>query len=115
MCRELADRANRNMMQFGAATAAILGIGAALVGLLATADAIVINAADSNGEPPNEIRLFVMYLVVGIFAISLVSALLTVFAYTIRGRAENRAAKHLNTLILLEPKSFLPNSEDLRP
>lgn len=121
MCRDLADRYNRYLVQYGAAAAATLGIGGATGGLLATADAIVRNAANVPTHTFIGFTLpmhpIVVFTIGGLIAINSVifiaSSLLLLVAFGIRGRAEKRAAQHLSKLIPLVPDRFLPSSEDL--
>ena len=114
MCRELADRYNRRLVQYGAAAATALGVGGASGGLLATADAIVRNSVDNEQIPG-----FIIYIIGVLIGLSsfifIAGTVLLLAALGIRGRAENRAAAFLNKVIELRPELFLPSSEDLRP
>ncbi len=113
MCRDLADRYNRYLVQYGAAAATALGIAAATGGLFATADAVVKNAS-KTASLPDVISKLIWGLLGVSFAIFIASAILLLVAVVIRGWAENSASRHLYKLIELEPRRFLPSNEELR-
>ena len=113
MCRDLADRYNRYLVQYGAAAATALGIAAATGGLFATADAVRGNAGKA---PIDEAISNLIWGLMGVsFVIFVSSGLLLVLAFGIRERAEKRAAQHLHRLIGLKPEPFFPKSEDQSP
>jgi hypothetical protein len=96
-----AERANRNVLQYAAAFAALLGISAGSGGVFAMAKAI-----NENGQLVPEWALSGAFAVAAICAIVLVCLLWS--AYRTRRRAERHADEHFRRLIERRPELFLP-------
>ena len=104
--RETAARCNRNLLQYGAAFAAILGIEAGSGGVFALANALTQGVA---------LQAWVVAIVLAVSAVgvvfAIVLAILLVQAYGQRREAERRADDYLERLIARTPERFLPKEE----
>jgi hypothetical protein len=96
-----AERANRNLLQYAGAFAAVLGISAGSGGVFAMAKAI-----NQDGQLVPEWILSAAFAVAAICAIVLVCLLWS--AYRSRRRAEWHADEHFKRLIERRPELFLP-------
>ena len=96
-----AERANRNLLQYAGAFAALLGIGAGSGGVFAMAKAI-----NEGGQLVPEWILSAAFAVAAVCAIVLVCLLWS--AYRTRRRAERHADEHFKRLIERRPELFLP-------
>ena len=98
-----AERANRNLIQYAGAFAALLGISAGSGGVFAMAKAI-----NENGQLIPDGVLSAAFAIAAICAIVLVCLLWS--AYRTRRRAERHADEHFRRLIERRPELFLPRS-----
>jgi len=107
---ELAERYNRNLLQYGGGIAAVLGISAGGGGILALAKAIPgAQPRDSVPFVANDTLatlLLALAIVAAIAALGL--GILLCRAFGGRTRAEAEADLHLRRLIELRPESFAP-------
>jgi hypothetical protein len=98
-----AERANRNLIQYAAAFAAVLGIGAGSGGVFAMAKAI---NKSGDGQLVPDWVLTGAFIVAAVTAVVLVCLLWS--AYRNRRRAERSADQHYGGLIQKRPELFLP-------
>lgn len=103
VARQAARRANRNLLQYAASFAALIGIGAGAGGVFAMAEAV--NKSTATQVVPG-IALLAALLIASVFAIGLL--LLIASAYRNRRAAERRADEHLRRLISARPHHFMP-------
>lgn len=98
-----AERANRNLLQYAGAFAALLGIGAGSGGVFAMAKAI--NKSEDGQLVPE-------WALSGAFAVAAITACVLVCLvwaeYRSRRRAERHADEHFRRLIEKRPELFLP-------
>lgn len=99
---ERANRHNRNVLQYGAAIAALFGIGAGSGGVLALAKAV---KPGSDALIPDWL-LFVALLLAAVVGIGL--AVLLYKAFRGRVQAERDADRLLGEFIEVAPKDLLP-------
>jgi len=107
---ERAGRHNRNLLQYGASMAALLGISAGGGGILALAKAVTLTQGDNAGHllPEDGLRFVVALGVLGL-AGAVVLGVLLYRAFRDRARAEAEADAHLSKLVQLRPEGFLPS------
>jgi hypothetical protein len=101
-----ANRYNRNLLQFAAGLAALLGIGGGTGGMVALANAV--RRPEGQLMIPPELVVGFLLAFVGIAGILLAGV---VIAFLGRWRAEAAASGHLKKLIPLNPDHFLPKAE----
>ena len=106
---EAASRNNRNLIQYGAALAGLIGIEAGFGGVVAVA----LSVADSAQDGP--LYGWVIGLAVAGFILGVMLAVLVVRAFHERHAAEQRADAAMRTLITHMPDRFLPGTEELVP
>lgn len=91
-----AARQNRNLMQYAAAAATVLGIGGGSGGLFAVADSLV-----RTGKDPIPSWLYVLVLVATVIVAGLLS-MMAVAALKLRGDAEDASRQALHDLIAID-------------
>lgn len=102
--RDAANRYNRNLLQYAASIAAVLGIGAGSGGIFAVADSL----PEAQGD------IAVIGLVASVAVAGGIAApilLLLVGTFWKRGRAERDAASRMDDLIAIDPKRFPATAE----
>jgi len=106
LAREEANRYNRNLLQYGAAVAAVFGIGAGSGSVLALA-----NAQTEEGE-----NMALLWGAIGlagaVLVFSVILAFLLVAAFQQRRSAERRADESHRKLVRHAPERFLPKQEE---
>ncbi len=108
--KDQATRYNRNLLQYAAAIAAVLGIGAGGGGIIAVAGALSqIDEGSQSVADWAKWILVVVAIVVSTASVILVSLL--VRAFRLRRAAEYLADEHLAKLIDLQPDHFFPEAE----
>ena len=105
---DVAERSNRDLLQYGAGIAALLGISAGSGGVFAVAESL--HGAETGGSPWWALAILVVVLVIA-FVASAVMAGLLVQAYNRRESAERAADAALLELIGLGPEHFWPKAE----
>ena len=105
--REAAGRSNRNLLQYGAALAALIGIETGFGGVVAVA----MSVAETTNDTP--FGLWILGLVVAGLILGTMLALLIVKSYRDRRLAEQRVDAAVDKLIPLSPERFLPRGEEL--
>jgi hypothetical protein len=105
---EAADRSNRDLLQYGAGIAALLGISAGSGGVFAVAQSL--NNADTGGSPWWALTILVGVLIIAFVAGAVMAGLL-VQSYGRRESAERDADEALAELIALGPEHFWPKAE----
>jgi O-antigen/teichoic acid export membrane protein len=102
--RDEAARYNRNLLQYAASIAAVLGIGAGSGGLFAV--------ANSLPEAHGDIAVIGLMAAAGVAAVIAVPlVLLLAWAFRKRGQAETAAVSRMNDLIEIDPKRFPAGEE----
>src|SRR5436309_2859504 len=109
LAQEAASRSNRNLLQYGAGIAAVLGIAAGSGGVLAVANSLH-KAQDASAQLPGLAALFVVVDVVT-FLLTLILFGLLLDAFTRRRDAEAQADKYMKRLIEFEYDHFLSESK----
>ena len=110
LAKERARRYNRNLLQYAAGIAAVLGIGAGSSGLFAVAGALIRTEETSRSLPDWAfVILAVAGGVVGVLSIILLAFL--AIAFSRRGTAEQDADLAQARLIDLDPDRFWPKEE----
>jgi hypothetical protein len=99
--RNKAIRRNRNLLQYAAGVAALLGISAGSGGIFALADAVNVNGSEVGIL--NAVLILVIVASIGLAAVLMV---LLVQAFFGRLRSEAEADRHLRQLIELKPDLF---------
>lgn len=102
--RDAANRYNRNLLQYAASIAAVLGIGAGSGGIFAVADSL----PEAQGD------IAVIGLVASVAVAGGIAApilLLLVGTFWKRGRAERDAASRMDELIAINPERFPAGAE----
>ena len=107
LAREAASRHNRDLLQYGAAFAAVLGIEAGSGGILAVATALT---SDGDSLPTEVGAILLAVLAIGV-VFAVVSGALLIGAFRRRRAAERRADNSLENLIGHAPERFLPKEE----
>ena len=106
--REEASRHNRNLLQYGAGMATVLGITAGSSGVFAIAGSL------QNADVPDTL-LAILAITVTVSMIALVVlGLLLVRTFGARQEAERQVDDNLIALIGLIPQRFLPKPVDAR-
>jgi hypothetical protein len=105
---DVAERSNRDLLQYGAGIAALLGISAGSSGVFSVAESL--QGAESGGSPWWALAILAIVLVVAFVASGVMAALL-VQAYSRRESAEGDADAALSELIGLDPEHFWPKAE----
>lgn len=108
--REAASRSNRNLLQYGAAFAALMGILTGVGGVVAVA----MSVAENNSRDA-QFGFWFLGLVVAGMILGVMLALLLVKSYRERRLAEGRVDAAIDKLIPLTPERFLPRGEELVP
>jgi hypothetical protein len=119
LARQAATRYNRNLLQYGAGLAAVIGINAGTGGMLALADSLALRTAVASGEtvtnpaqrPMWEFSSPAAWMVVLTSVAAVVLLLLLVRSYRDRQRAERSAEAHAERLIAVNPQWFRPGPE----
>jgi hypothetical protein len=110
LAKEQATRSNRNLLQFGAAIATFLAIGAGSGSVLALADSVAARENESLSLPSWAIAALVAE-VIAIVLVVLFLSLLLFEAFSLRREAERQADEHLKALISEDPDRYWPQSE----
>ena len=110
LAEEAASRSNRNLLQYGAGIAAVLGIAAGSGGILAVADSLR-KAQDASAQLPGS--LAAMFVVVDVVAALLTLILfgLLIDAFMQRRDAEALADRYMKKLIEFEYAHFLSETK----
>lgn len=119
LARQRAKRYNRNLLQYGAGLAAVLGINAGTGGMLKLADSLEIRSARASGdaisEPARQVLWDLTSLAGWIVAITAVAAvlllILLIAAFRERQRAERQADGYVPRLIATAPQWFRPGED----
>ena len=106
LAREEANRYNRNLLQYGAAVAAVFGIGAGSGSVLALA-----SAQNDQGET-SALLWGGGGLAGALLVFSVILAFLLVHAFRQRRSAERRADEYHRKLVRHAPERFLPKQEE---
>jgi hypothetical protein len=107
IAKERASRANRNLLQYAAGIAAVLGIEAGSGGIFAIAAAVTQPDAGPGLFPTDLLKLL---MAVG-FALAVILGLMLAGAFQQRRREERTMDQYLATLIAIRPDAFLPKLE----
>jgi NADH:ubiquinone oxidoreductase subunit K len=107
--RASAGRYNRNLLQYGAGIAAVLGIEAGSGGIFAIANSL----GAVGGEVSLPVWAVFTLVIIGVLAaaVTIILAILLVDTYRRREAAESEAARCHDKLIALEPDRFLSPPE----
>ena len=107
LAREEATRHNRNLLQYGAAIATALGIGAGSGSIFALADSVA-KTQDSAVSLPD----WAVALLAGLVAILALAVVVLLFllygTFMLRRRAEQDMDTHLSRLIDADPARYWP-------
>jgi hypothetical protein len=110
LAKEAASRHNRNLLQYGAGIAAVLGIEAGSGGVFAIANGLTkVGGASASLPWWTWVILGGVSIVAGTTFAILVGFL--VRAFLLRRAAEQKADDHLAKVIALAPDRFLPREE----
>jgi len=105
---DAASRRNRNLLQYAAGIAALLGISAGSGGVFAVAESL---QSTSRGGSP----WWAVAILAGVAAFAAVAGLVMLFfllkAYVQRRSAEDEADGYLRELIGMDPDRFWPKSD----
>ena len=108
MASDAASRSNRNLLQYAAGIAALLGISAGSGGVFAVAESL---QSTSRGGSP----WWAAAILAGVAAFAAVAGLVMLFfllkAYVQRRSAEDEADRYLRELIEMDPDRFWPTSD----
>jgi hypothetical protein len=106
LAKEQASRCNRNLLQYGAAIATILGISAGSGSIFALAESVG-QTEGTGGLPSWAVGMLVGELmIVGLLMLVLLTVLYRTFSK--RDQAEREADNYLSTLIALGPDRYWP-------
>jgi hypothetical protein len=106
LARESASRCNRNLLQYAAGLAAVLGISAGGGGMIAVASALQTKLGEDTGLL--QLDTLVGSMVVATILTGLVLLVLLVGTFRHRQAAERLSDEHLTRLIALAPQWFQP-------
>ena len=105
---DAASRGNRNLLQYAAGIAALLGISAGSGGVFAVAESL---NKSSQGNSP----WWAIAILVGVAAFAGTAGIVMLFfllrAYVLRRTSENEADGYLRELIGMDPDRFWPKAE----
>ena len=105
IAKDRATRYNRNLLQFGAAIAGVVGIFAGSAGVFAMAQRIQPTAA-------NSLTYTLACLTAAGIVFFLILLIGLVGSFNARNRYEKIAEETLRQIVLHDPDRFLPNKED---
>lgn len=112
LAREAADRANRNVLQYAAGLAAVLGIGGGTGGLVAVANSLRSQPAAS---PATEVLPWLAAWIGGVLVLATLVGLalfiVLIRTYLRRQEWEHKADEHLRRLIVDVPGWFRPKPD----
>lgn len=110
LAREAAQRWNRNLLQYGAGVAAVLGLAAGSGGVFAIASSLV-GLQDTSASLPGWAVGVLGGVTVVASAVFVILMSLLIASYFQRRKAEGAADSHLTKLIGLAPERFIPRAE----
>ena len=105
IAKDRANRYNRNLLQFGAAIAGVVGIFAGSAGVFAMAQRI-----QTTSDPSLTWTLACLTSAGTFFFLILLIGLMG--SFNARNRYEKMAEETLRQIVLHDPNRFLPNKED---
>jgi hypothetical protein len=110
LAREAATRCNRNLLQYAAGLAAVLGISAGGGGMIAVANSLgaARSPAGDAGALGLSMDVVIGWIVFATIFVGLALLILLIVSFKERRAAERKTAEHLEKLIALAPQWFEP-------
>ena len=110
LAREAASRCNRNLLQYAAGLAAVLGISAGGGGMIAVANSLGATRlpVGDGSESLVSMDTLIGWIVVATIVVGLVLLILLILTFRERQASEHQTDDHLKKLIALAPRWFEP-------